>query len=167
MFDSVSTFLDNFLGLYAETIDTKHMIFRALAVYLGGIILFRLNKQLLGVKTVFNMVINFLIGSILAEGITGSADYISVIATSLSLIFVNWAVEMLVYFVPGAEHLINGSPTLLIKNGIIQWRKMALHSITENELREELHHKLHTDDLSKIKDAYIEATGEISFIKKN
>lgn len=167
MWSEFYNFFNYLLGLESEAVAIIHIISRTLIVYFGAILLFRINKQILGIKTVFNLVINILIGSILANGILGGGfEFVYAICAALTLVVSNWLLEVLVYYSPLLSKIFNGTSIFLIKDKQIQWEAMRNHSITQEDLLEELHLKLHTDDLSTVKDAYLETTGEISFIKK-
>jgi uncharacterized membrane protein YcaP (DUF421 family) len=54
---------------------------------------------------------------------------------------------------------------VLVQNGRLQRRNMCLNHISEHDLEEDMRLDAATEDLSKIKIARIERSGDISFIK--
>jgi len=69
-----------------------------------------------------------------------------------------------------AQHLffqpwIKGKAVVLVENGRLQRKNMRLNHISEHDLEEDMRLDAATEDLSKIKIARIERSGDISFIK--
>jgi uncharacterized membrane protein YcaP (DUF421 family) len=54
---------------------------------------------------------------------------------------------------------------VLVENGKLQRRIMRLNHISEHDLEEDMRLDAGTEDLSKIKVARVERSGDISFIK--
>jgi uncharacterized membrane protein YcaP (DUF421 family) len=62
--------------------------------------------------------------------------------------------------------LIKGQPVTLVQDGKMQADHMRRNHISEHDLQEDMRLEAKTDDLSKIKIARVERSGEISFIKQ-
>jgi len=61
--------------------------------------------------------------------------------------------------------VLKGKPAVLIQNGRLQHKNMLWNHISEHDLQEDMRLEAKTDDLSKIRTARVERSGDISFIK--
>jgi uncharacterized membrane protein YcaP (DUF421 family) len=61
--------------------------------------------------------------------------------------------------------LIKGKPAVLVQNGRLQRKSMLWNHISEHDLEEDMRLEARTEDLSEIKVARVERSGEISFVK--
>jgi uncharacterized membrane protein YcaP (DUF421 family) len=67
---------------------------------------------------------------------------------------------------PGFGVLIKGKPVLPVQEGVLQYKNMRGNQISEHDPEEDMRLDVKTEDLSKIKTARLERSGEISFIKR-
>jgi uncharacterized membrane protein YcaP (DUF421 family) len=61
--------------------------------------------------------------------------------------------------------LVKGEPVILVQNGRLQRKNMLWEHISKHDLEEDMRLEAKTDDLSKIRAARLERSGDISFIK--
>jgi uncharacterized membrane protein YcaP (DUF421 family) len=62
--------------------------------------------------------------------------------------------------------LIKGNPEELVRNGQLIRSALRKHQIAEEDVREDLRLDAQVEDLSKIRVARLECSGDLSFIKK-
>ena len=60
--------------------------------------------------------------------------------------------------------LVKGKPDVLVLNGRVQHKAMRWNHISEHDLQEDMRLEAKTEDLSKIKVARVERSGDISFM---
>ncbi|MFH1254751.1 MAG: YetF domain-containing protein [bacterium] len=144
-----------------------YMIIRGIIAYLVGITLARFNKKLFGIRTPFNFVLLIMLGSIFANAILNANTFLPTLGTIVFLILFNGLITALAFYFPLVESFIKSSPSILVKNGEIQWKSMKKEFITERELLTELHAQLHTHELNTIETAILASDGTIHFIQKN
>ncbi len=89
-------------------------------------------------------------------------DGIVLVAT---IIFWNYLFDWLSFKSEWFGRLIEPPPLPLIKNGKMQRKNMRQEYITEDELMMQLRHQ-GLDDVSKVKEAYIESDGQVSVIER-
>ncbi|MCA1591983.1 MAG: DUF421 domain-containing protein [Acidobacteria bacterium] len=82
-----------------------------------------------------------------------------------TIIFWNYALDWLAYKSRWFERLIEPAPLPLIKNGKMLRRNMRHELISEAELMSQLRQQ-GIDDISKVKESYIESDGRISVIER-
>lgn len=161
------TFLKEAFGLTSHTLILLFsMVLRGIIIYFVGISLARFNKKLMGIRTPFNFILVVMLGSIFAGAIMDANWFIPIISTILVLTLLNGLMTMLAFYVPAIELFVKGAPSILVKDGTIQWDAMKKNFITENELLNELHTQMHTHDLNGIESAILASDGTINFIRK-
>lgn len=139
---------------------------RTFLIYVISLVMLRLNKKIMGISTPFNFIVSITLGSLAAEAIIEVEHFWPIASSFVFLIFLNVLLNIIGFYVPFIEWLTEGSPTVLMEAGEIQWKNMEKHYITENELTGELQKQLHTKDLSAIEAAIFASDGAIHFIKK-
>ena len=167
MFDKIALYISESFGVNFMTIpDTIMMIIRGVMVYFVGVTLARFNKKLMGIRTPFNFLLFIMLGSIFAQAIIDGSSLIPILGTIVTLFSLNGFMTMLAYSSPSIESFMKGTPSVLVKDGEIQWSKMKKYFITEQELLNELHSQLHTQNLNKVAFAFLASDGSINFIAK-
>ncbi|MEX0939765.1 MAG: YetF domain-containing protein [Candidatus Babeliales bacterium] len=159
-------FIEYLFGKDANILSMWHMSIRACVIYFLGIILIRLNKRFMGLRTGFNFFLYVLMGSMLASIIIGQTDFIHGIGAIIVILGINLIITFLVYLFPSFEKLLKGERSLLVKNGKILWPAMRNNLITKDELMDAAHNA-NLLELSMVKEAYFENSGNITIIKKN
>lgn len=82
----------------------------------------------------------------------------------LTVVFWDIALNWLGYRFKAFEQLLAPAPVELVRNGKMNRRNMRREFITENELRGQLRQQ-GASDLDDVKQAFLEANGEISVVK--
>jgi uncharacterized membrane protein YcaP (DUF421 family) len=62
--------------------------------------------------------------------------------------------------------LVKGRPDVIVRDGECDFPMMRRNHVTVHDLEEDMHLGAHLEDLSKIRLARVERSGDISFIKK-
>lgn len=140
---------------------------RAAVVYLAGVILVRIGKsRLLSRATPLDIILAFILGSVLSRGITGSASLSGTIVATATLIALHYLFTALAYRSRWCGWLIKGSSYVLVSDGQIDWNNMRQSHITEADLREAMRLNANLEDLDKVQHAYKERSGEVSVVRK-
>lgn len=155
------------LGLSSESLGALHLIARITFIYFAGILLFRINRQFMSIVTPFNYILNFTLGSVLAEAVTGTVAFFAVLVMVFFIMFLNFLISCMNYISKPFEKFIKGWEEVLVLDGKIQWSEMRKNLVTKDELLESLHLQTNTDDLSRVHKAIFENSGRISFVMKD
>jgi uncharacterized membrane protein YcaP (DUF421 family) len=159
--------VERILGLRAEELGAWHMAVRALIVYVATLLMVRIGeKRFLGKSTAFDIVLGIMVGSVVSRAITGSAPFFPSLAAGLVLILSHWLFAALAFHSSAFATLIKGSDRVLVRNGEIQWEAMRKSHIGENDLKTALRIEAGAEDLSSIKEARLERSGDISLIQE-
>jgi uncharacterized membrane protein YcaP (DUF421 family) len=162
-------FLETFLGL---SVDPKHLTFgqvslRAIIVFLATLIMVRLgHKRSLAHRTAFDAILLVILAAVLSRAINGSAPFFATIGGGVVLMLLHRIFAQLAYHSHAFGILVKGKPDVIVRDGQCDFRMMRRNHVSIHDLEEDMHLNGHTDDLSKIRLARVERSGDISFIKK-
>ena len=81
------------------------------------------------------------------------------------LVIIHRLFGLTAYFSHAFGIVVKGKPEVLVQNGMLHRRNMVWNHISEHDPEEDMRLDAKTEDLSKIKVARIDRSGDISFIK--
>src|SRR4051812_35793658 len=140
---------------------------RGFLIFMIGLALVRIgDRRSLSEKTAFDALFIVLVGSVLARAINGSGHFTTTVVGSVAMMIVHRLFAFGAFKSHGFGKLIKGQPITLVRNGEIDWEKMKDGLISKYDLDEDLHLHAKAEDVSAIKIARLERSGDISFIKK-
>lgn len=141
---------------------------RAIAIYMGGIIILRLGKsRMINRATIVDVLLAFVIGSLLSRGITGRASLSGTLVACVALVGLHWLITLIAYYHHGFGTLIKGHYAPLIKDGAILWENLRKSHISHHDLIEELRLNAHVEDPALVYAAYKERSGGVSVLLKH
>jgi uncharacterized membrane protein YcaP (DUF421 family) len=123
------------------------------------------SKRSLAEKTAFDATLIVILASVLARAINGSAPLLPTLIVGLVLVMLHRLLAIGGYFSHAFGILVKGKAVILVKDGKLLRKNMRLNQISEHDLEEDVRLNAATGDLSTIKVARLERSGEISFIK--
>ena len=167
----MNTFLELLQSLLGLSTAPKDFTFlqvsiRGVVVFIAALIMVRLSsKRSLAEKTAFDAVLVVIIGSMLARVINGSEAFFPTLGTGFVLVLLHRLFGVAAYYSHAFGFLVKGTPTVLVQNGRVERKHMFWNHISKHDLEEDMRLDANIDDLSKIKTARLERSGEISFVK--
>lgn len=169
MLNAFNDFVGPLLGLGTQPKDLTfvQISLRGVIVFLASLIMVRLSKKRsLSKRTAFDAILIVILASVLSRAINGTAAFFASIGGGLTLVALHRFVGWLGCFWPGFGGLIKGSSEVIVKDGRPVAPVMRRNHISRDDLEEDLRLDAETEDLSRIRLARIERSGEISFFKK-
>lgn len=164
--------MDYFLKLdWAETFAPQmtlpEVLLRGTVVYFALLVLMRVNpKWQAGTGNVVSLLFVVMLGGLAGDAVRGKTDSVTdlllMIVTIMLWVFV---VDHLSYRSALIRRLVQASPTCLIRDGRILWKNLQHESLTEEDLRTQLRRE-DVEDISQVREAFLEADGSITVIKK-
>ena len=161
--------LETFLGLGVEPKDLTfvQISIRGIIVFLATLIMVRLgHKRSLSRKTPFDAVLLVILAAVLSRAINGSAAFFATIGGGVVLVVLHRLFAFLAFYSHGFGILVKGRPDVIVRDGECDFRVMRRNHVSTHDIDEDMRLSSHTDDLSKIRVARVERSGDISFIKK-
>jgi uncharacterized membrane protein YcaP (DUF421 family) len=139
---------------------------RAVVVYLGGLAVVRLGKsRSIGRITPIDVLLGFVLGSLLSRGITGHASISGTMSASVGLVATHWLLTRMTCRWHRLGDLVKGHADLIVKDGEPLEQPLLKHHLSPHDLQEQLRLK-GADDIRQVKLAYKERNGEVSFIMR-
>ncbi|MDQ2825045.1 MAG: DUF421 domain-containing protein [Verrucomicrobiota bacterium] len=162
-------FVGPLLGLGAEPKDLtfSQISLRGVIVFLVTLLMVRLStKRSLAEKTAFDAVLLVIVASVLSRAINGTAAFFASIGGGFILVLVHRSFGWVACRSHAFGKLIKGCPDVIVENGQPVLRAMRRNHISPHDLEEDLRLDAKVEDLSKVRIARVERSGDISFIKK-
>jgi uncharacterized membrane protein YcaP (DUF421 family) len=161
-------FVGPLLGLGAEPKDLTftQISLRGVIIFVLTLVMVRLSsKRSLAEKTAFDAILLVIVASILSRAINGTAGFFTSIGAGFVLVFLHRLFSWIACRSHGFGKLIKGCPDVIVENGRPLLEMMRRNLISQHDLEEDLRLDAKVEDISKIRRARVERSGDISFIK--
>jgi uncharacterized membrane protein YcaP (DUF421 family) len=135
-------------------------ILRPMIVYLSLIAFLRLfGKRELAQLNPFDLVVLLSLSNTVQNAMIGDDNTVSGgVIGALSLLTINWLLSRLLFNMPKLNRAFEGSPSVLIHHGVVDWEEAKREALTELELRSVLH-KQGYNDFGEIEKCVLEPNG--------
>lgn len=155
------------LGIDQSVLAWWQICLRAVLVFLYAILLLRFSdKRFFGKHSAFDIVLGFILGSILSRAITGNSPFFGTLLAAFVILLMHKFFGYLACKYPWFGTWIKGRDTILVKDGETQRDNMYSNHISDNDIQEALRTNGNVEDLNEVKIMYMERSGDISVIKK-
>lgn len=151
-----------------QLLNAFQMGCRGLVVFILALILFRISgRRSFGMGSPLDNIIVILLGAILARSVVGASPFVPVALTCTIIVllhrFFSWYKAKSKRF----SILVEGQKILVFKEGHFIHDNMDRALLNKEDIMQELRKSALTDDLSKIREIYLERSGEISIVKSD
>jgi uncharacterized membrane protein YcaP (DUF421 family) len=143
------------------------IVFRAIVLFAFLLLVMRVSgRRELSSLTPFDLLLLVIVGDLIQQGVTQTDASVTgamiAVATIAGLsVFASW----LAFRFRTARRILEGDPIVLVQDGNIIDRNLSRERMTEEELAEEMRMS-QIGSLDEVSWAILEASGKISFIKK-
>jgi uncharacterized membrane protein YcaP (DUF421 family) len=150
-----------------DSITWWQMSVRAVLIFVYALLLLRfaISRRAFGRYAAQDIVMGVVLGSTLSRALTGNAPFLPTLLAVAVLVLLH---SLLAASLSGRlrlDALIAGHPMQLVDNGEIRWDAMRHCGISEHDLMEAIRLSGSTEQLSRVKAAYMERSGKISVVK--
>ena len=156
------------LGIGVEPGDLTfgHIALRGLIVFVLAIVIVRLgDKRFIARKTAFDVILAFMLGSMLARAVNGSAPFWATLGGGFVLVGLHRIIAFASRRWHGFGKLVKGDADLLIRDGCVLEDAMRRNDLSEHDLAEDLRLK-GVEKPEQVKLAYVERSGDLGVVKK-
>lgn len=166
--ESIWAEVASLLGLDADQLSAGQMSLRAALVYVIGVAMVRLGDQrFIGKYSAFDVIMAIMIGSVLSRAITSPEDFFPKLAAAGVLVVMHYAFAALAFHTTWFGALVKGNASKLVIDGEIQWEAMKRAYISERDLKGALRESAGVEEVSRVKEARLERSGNIIAILKD
>lgn len=148
-----------------ERLSAYQVIFRAAVVYVAALVILRLGKRrFLGNYSAFDILLGFIMGSVMGRAITGAIRFVDMVLVVGVLVVLHWLLATVSYYWPAFSRVVENVPRKLIVDGEIQTDAMRRSKIDESDLLQALREEGNVESPEEVKSAYLERDGKITVI---
>jgi uncharacterized membrane protein YcaP (DUF421 family) len=122
------------------------------------------DKRFLGKMSAFDVLLGFVLASMLARAINGSAPFVPSLVGGFVLVFVHRIFATLAFHFDWFGRLVKGDAEVLVENGRRQHDALRKNKITEKDLLEEMRINGQMSSVEAVRTATIERNGQISIV---
>jgi uncharacterized membrane protein YcaP (DUF421 family) len=155
-------------GVFVPALGLAEIVLRGTIMYLALFAILRfIARRQAGNFGPADLLVIVLIADAAQNGL--GKDYNSVtegIVLVLTIVFWEYALDWLAWRVPALRPILNAPPLKLIDNGLVVEMNMAAEMLTRDELMSQLRQD-GVDQISAVKDAWLEGDGRLSVLKKH
>ena len=163
----MSAWLAEIIGRDAQTILWWQMMVRAALAFLFLLLLIRVGgKRMFGRMGAVDIAVAILLGSTLSRAVTANARFLPTVAACAVLVLLHALLAQAAFRSPRIGRMVKGTVQHLVAEGGVQPEEMRQAQVTDEDLMEELRLSAGTCDVGTIRDAYLERSGRISFIRR-
>ena len=169
---SMNAFWNSFETLLGLSVEPRNLTFvqislRGIIVFLATLAMVRLgHKRSLAHKTPFDAVLLVILASVLSRAINGSAAFFATIGGGVVLVLLHRLFAHMAYYSHAFGILVKGKPEIIVRDGECDFQMMRRNHVSVHDLEEDMRLNGNIDDLSQVRLARVERSGDISFIKK-
>ena len=154
------------IGQQAQNLTLLQVLLRAVLVFFATLCIVRIgDKRFFAKKTAFDVVLGFILASMLARAINGSEQLGPTIAAGFVLALLHRFLAYLSWWSPRFGGLIKGHCQTLFTDGEVDKARAREHHISDDDIAEELRLQ-GVEGAGQAKSACLERSGEISAIRK-
>lgn len=150
------------------SLDSKwyELVIRATSIFTFLFIVFRIwGKKHFGELTPFDLILLLIMSEAVQNALVDDDKSIpAAFVTIGTMMLLNIFLNKLVFHSRKAEKIIEGSPKILIKNGVVDEKLMKQETITDQQLNEALRMQ-GVMDIKEVHQATLETNGSISVVK--
>jgi len=141
-------------------------VLRAIAVYFVVLLMTRLSgKRAVGQSTPFDVLVIVLLGTAVQNSLIGDdTSLLGGLILAATLLALNWLVGMISARNSRIDKLVQGSPTILARNGQIAWKELVKRNVSYQDF-EVAKRAADCRDDNEIEMAILETSGEITILK--
>jgi uncharacterized membrane protein YcaP (DUF421 family) len=140
---------------------------RAVAVYSMALLVIRImGKRTVGNFTAFDLLVALMLGEVVDEIIYGDVPFVQGTVAILTIASAHYANSWLSYWGHGFDKVLEGTPTVVVRDGQLERKGMRVERMNENDVRAEL--RLDgVDDIEEVRLATVETDGQVSVLRQD
>ncbi|HSI88732.1 MAG TPA: YetF domain-containing protein [Pyrinomonadaceae bacterium] len=148
-----------------ENISPGQVVFRTAVIFVVALVLIRVGKRrFMGDYTAFDILLGFIVGSVMARAVTGAVSLVNMILIVVVLMGLHWLVATVSYYLPAFEKVVENDPRKLIDNGKIDRDALEKSKISDDDLLQALREHGGVEKAEDVKTATLERDGSITVI---
>ena len=165
---SLADATNSILGLNTapQNLTFSQISLRGVVVFVAALVIVRLgDKRFLSKKTAFDAILGFILASMLARAVNGTASFLPTLGAGFVLVGLHRAMGFFARDSHRFGNLVKGRSDAVIKDGVVQVQALRRNNLSEHDLAEDLRLNGNVQDPKMVKEAHYERNGQISVVK--
>lgn len=159
--------LNYLLGFDSSSVEPHQMGARAAVVFLLALAYVRTGGlRMLGRQSAYDSLTALILGAILGKAVVSQDSFLGTLLAALVIMILHRLVAWITFKSSRAGSVLKGKSIVLFQNNKPVIENLSRVHITENDLQEAVRKNLNMDDMSQVKEIYMDRSGELSVIKK-
>lgn len=159
-------YLNHLLGFDNSTVEAHQMAVRAAVVFFIALIYVRTGGlRMLGRQSAFDSLTALMLGAILGKAVISHDSFLGTLLAAFVIMILHRLMAWLTFKSSWAGSILKGKSILLFQDNKPVFKNLSRVHITENDLQETVRKNLNVDDMSHVKEIYMDRSGELSVIK--
>jgi uncharacterized membrane protein YcaP (DUF421 family) len=153
------------LNLEARDLSLVHVCLRGVIVFIVTLIMVRVaDKRFLAKLSAFDVILGFLLASMMARAVNGSAAFVPTLLGGFVLVFLHRLFGAISFHSDRFGRLVKGDARVVVEEGRIQHDMLRSLHVSEKDLLEELRLNGNLERVDEVKRATVERNGKISVV---
>jgi len=161
--------VNRLLGLTTAPTDLTfvQIALRGIIVFVAALVVVRCaDRRFLSGKTAFDAVLGFILASMLARAVNGSASFFPTLGGAFVLVALHRLVAAWSRRSHGFGNLVKGRSDVLVRDGATDAAAMIRNRISEHDLLEDLRLHGNVGSENQVRLAVLERNGQISVVRR-
>lgn len=155
------------IGIEPRGLSWEQVSLRGIVIFVAALVMVRLaDKRFMGKKAAFDVILGFILASMLSRAINGSAGFFSTVICGFMLVGLHRVMAAIAFRSHRFGLLVKGTDDILVEDGQIRWAEMRKNAVTERDLLEAARLHGRAESIQRVKSARMERNGEISIIER-
>ena len=155
-------------AMFVEQIPATEKILRTIIIYALIVVLFRLTgKRGLASLSTLDFVVIFLLSNVVQNAVIGNDNSVTGgIIGAVTLVTVNAVIDRLIVVSPAAERIVEGRPTIVIRDGHVRQRALMRLGLSRSEIDHAVRLQ-NGDDVKQVQTGNLEPGGQLVLTLKH
>jgi uncharacterized membrane protein YcaP (DUF421 family) len=155
------------LGREATELTFLQISLRGIIVFVAALAIIRCgDRRFLSQKTAFDAVLGFILASMLARAVNGTASFFPTLGGAFVLVMLHRAFAFAALRSHGFGDLVKGRSDVIIRDGKLDEARAMRNLLSRHDIMEDLRLHGNVDDIADVSLAVLERNGHISVVKR-
>ncbi|UPT70200.1 MAG: DUF421 domain-containing protein [Flavobacterium sp. JAD_PAG50586_2] len=160
-------YLNHLLGFDENYVEAHQMAVRAAVVFFIALAYVRTGGlRMLGRQSAFDSLTALMLGAILGKAVISHDSFLGTLLAAFVIMILHRLVAWLTFKSSWIGRILKGKSIILFQNNKPVFKNLSRVHITENDLLETVRKNLNVDEMTHVKEIYMDRSGELSVIKK-
>lgn len=159
----MNEYLNYLLGFDNANLRPQQMAARAAVVFFIALVYVRTGGlRMLGKQSAYDSLTALMLGAILGKAVVSQDSFLGTLLAALVIMILHRLVAWITFKSSWAGSILKGKSIVLFQNNKPLLENLRRVHITENDLQEAVRKNLNMDDMSQVKEIYMDRSGELS-----